>query len=165
MTDDILEKVDLRRIAKQTDPQRYEELDREITMVCRNAKEDWMMQQCQEVEERDRQYKVKEVPSRVEQLTALKSKKWNSGCIESKDGRMLFEQNDIADRWAAYMAGLYDDERHPLSQNDALTGNETLKAEVKAAIKTMKKGKATGQDEISAEIFAALDSKNLDTIT
>ena len=38
------------------------------------------------------------------------------------------------------------------------------KADIEAAIKTMRKGKATGQDEISAEILAALDSKNLTTI-
>ena len=38
------------------------------------------------------------------------------------------------------------------------------KADIEAAIKTMRKGKATGQDEISAEILAALDSKNLTII-
>ena len=65
MTDDILNKMDLRRIAKQIDPQRYEELNHEIAKMCRNEKEDWMMQQCQEVEELDRQHKVKEMHSRV----------------------------------------------------------------------------------------------------
>ena len=84
---------------------------------------------------------VKEMHKRVEQLTNLKSKKWNSGCIESKDGRMLFEQKDIAYRWAEYIAGLYDDERQSLSQNDALTVGEIVKAEVDVAIKTIKKGK------------------------
>ena len=78
---------------------------------------------------------------------------------------MYRKQKDIAYRWAENVAELYDDERHPLSQNDPLTGNEVLKAEVEAAIKTMKKGKATGQDEISAEIYAALDSRNLNMIT
>ena len=77
--------------------------------------------------------------TRVKQLITLKSKKWNSGCIESKDGRRLFKQKDIADRWAEYIAELYDDDRQPLTQNDALTGNEILKAEVEAAIKTMTK--------------------------
>ena len=149
MTDDILDKMDLRRIAKESDPQRYEELNHEITKMCRNAKEDWMMQQCQEVEKLDRQHKVKEMHNRVKQLTTLNSKKWNSGRIESKDGRMLFEQKDVADRWAEYIAELYDDERQPLTQNDALTGNEVLKAEVEAAIKTMKKGKPQAKMKFS----------------
>ena len=124
-----------------------------------------MMQQCQAVDELDRQHKVKEMHHRVKELTTLKSRKWNSGCIESKDGRMLFEHKDIADRWAEYIVELYDDERQPLSQNDALAGHEILKAEVEAAVKIMKKGKATGQDEISAKILAALDSKNLNIST
>ena len=128
MTDDILDKMDLIRMAKQSDPQGYEELTCKITKMCRDAKEDWMTQQCQEDEELDRQNKVKEMHNRVKELTTLKSKKWNSGCIESKDGRMLFEQKDIADRWIDYIAELHDDERQPLSQNDALTGNEVLKA-------------------------------------
>ena len=85
-----------------------------------------MMRQCQEVEVLDRQHKVKETHNKVNQLTTLKSKKWNSGCIESKDRWMLFEQKDIADRWAEYIAELYDNEKQPLSQNDALTGNEVL---------------------------------------
>ena len=61
--------------------------------------------------ELDRQQKVKEMHNIVKQFTTLKSKKRNSGCIESKDGRMLFEQKDIAERWAEYIAELYDDER------------------------------------------------------
>ena len=40
-----------------------------------NVKEDWMMQQCQEVEELDRQQKVKEMHNRVKQLTILRSRK------------------------------------------------------------------------------------------
>ena len=103
--------------------------------------------------------------NRVKQLTTLKSRKRSSGCIESKDGRILFEQKDVADRWAEYIADLYDDERQPLSDNNALTGKAILKSEVEAAIRAMKRGKATGPNEISAEVLAALDSNNLNIIT
>ena len=61
MTDDILGKMDLRRMAKNNDPMQYDELDREVIDICRNAKEDWMIHQCQEVEELDRGHKVKEI--------------------------------------------------------------------------------------------------------
>ena len=165
MTDDILDKMDLRRIAKNNDPKQYDKLNREVIDMCGNAKEDWMIQQCQEVEELDRGHKVKEMHNRVKHLTTLKSSKRSSGCIESKDGRILFEQKDVADRWVEYIAELYDDERQPLSDNNALTGKAILKSEVKAAIRAMKRGKATGPDEISAEVLAALDSNNLNIIT
>ena len=46
MTDDILDKMDLRRIAKNNDPKQYDKLNREVIEMCRNAKEDWMIQQC-----------------------------------------------------------------------------------------------------------------------
>ena len=45
----------------------------------------------------------------------FKIKEMEFWIIESKDGRMLFEQKDIADRWAEYIAELYDDERQPLT--------------------------------------------------
>ena len=57
MTDDILDKMDLRRIATNNDPKQYDTLNREVIDMCRNAKEDWMIQQCQEVEELDRGHK------------------------------------------------------------------------------------------------------------
>ena len=60
---------------------------------------------------------------------------------------------------------MHGDERKPLSDNNALTGNAILQSEVEAAIRTMKRGKATGPDEISTEILAALDSNNLNLIT
>ena len=60
---------------------------------------------------------------------------------------------------------MYDNEEQLLSGNNDLTGNGTLKSEVEAATRTMKRGKARGPDEISAEILAALDSNNLNIIT
>ena len=117
------------------------------------------------MEELDRGQKRKEMHNRVKRLTTLKSRKHNSGCIESKDGRILFEQKDVADRWVEYIAELYDDERQLLSDNNALTGKAILTSEVETAIRAMKRGKATGPDEISAEVLAALDSKNLNIIT
>ena len=92
-------------------------------------------------------------------MATLKSRKRSSGCIESKDGRILFEQKDVADRWVKYTAELYEHERQPLSDNNALSGTAILQSEVETAIRTVKRGKTTGPDEISAEILAALDSK------
>ena len=165
MTDDILDKMNLRRIAKNNDPKQYDKLNPEVIGMCRNAKEDWMIQQCQEVEELARGNKVKEMHHRIKQLTTLKPRKRSSGSIESKDGMILFEQKDAAHRLVKYIAELHNDEKQPLSDNNALTGKAILKSDVEAAIRTMKRGKATGPNEISAEILAALDSKNLNIIT
>ena len=45
------------------------------------------------------------------------------------------------------------------------SGENILKEEVKKAIRSMKNGKATGPDNIPAEILKALDEANTDIIT
>ena len=35
----------------------------------------------------------------------------SSGCIESKDGTLIMEKNQILERWSEYIEELFDDER------------------------------------------------------
>ena len=51
MTEEILEKIEERRISKERNPQRYEELNLEIRRACDIAKEEWINTQCKEIEE------------------------------------------------------------------------------------------------------------------
>ena len=98
MTDEILKKMDDRRKAKSTNPQRYNELNKEICEMFRNVKEEWVKQQCQEVEDLDRQHQSKEMHDKVRELTSAKSQSRKAGCIKNKDGTMLFDQGEISDR-------------------------------------------------------------------
>ena len=49
MTEEILEKMKERRMQKERNPQRYEELNREVRQACNAAKEAWMDERCREV--------------------------------------------------------------------------------------------------------------------
>ena len=47
---------------------------------------------------------------------------------------------------------MYDDDQEPMPQFEITSGQSILKEEVDKAIQLMKRGKATGSDEISEEM-------------
>ena len=52
-----------------------------------------------------------------------------------------------------------------MPQFEITSGQSILKEEVEKTIQSMKRGKATGSDEISTEMLRALDDENIDVIT
>ena len=82
-----------------------------------------------------------------------------------KEGNLLFEEEDVANRWKKYITELYDDNRAEMPKLAMKTGYNILQEEVQKAISSMKNGKATGSDEISTEMLKALDDRNAKAIT
>ena len=70
---------------------------------------------------------------------------------------MLFEREDIKNRWKEYISDLFDDVRTAKPTPSNLEGPPILKSEVERAIKRINKGKAAGADEITAEMIQALE--------
>lgn len=166
MTREILEMMEIRKQFKITaDHNKYREINKKIITACRKAKDDWLNQQCQEIENLEQHFKSKEMHKRVKQLTGKSKSAKGSGCIKNKDGDILFDQDEIAARWVEYVTELYDDEREPMPQFEVINGENILKDEVEKAISSMKNGKATGPDQISAETLKALDENNIEIIT
>ena len=87
------------------------------------------------------------------------------GSITDKDGKILFDQEEIDKRWVEYIKELYDDDQAPMPQFEITSGQSILKEEVEKTIQSMKKGKAMGSDEISTEMPRALDDENIEVIT
>ena len=83
-----------------------------------------------------------------------------------KDGNILFESNQINDRWKEYIKDLYDDENR---KDDVTIENEEgpyiLMSEVKYAMENMKNRKAPGRDEITIEHLKALNENGLKILT
>ena len=165
MTKEILELMEERKQYKLVDLEKYKEIDKNIIRACRKAKDEWLNQQCQEIENLERQFKSKEMHKKVRDLASKKKSTKGSGCIKNKDGQVLFDQEEIAARWVEYVTELYDDEREPMPRFEVNSGENILKEEVEKAIRSMKNGKATGPDDIPAEILKALDEENTDIIT
>ena len=76
------------------------------------------------------------------------------------------DKDKILERWAEYISELFDDERktHNVMKKN-FAGPPILKEEVRAAINKMKKGKATGPDNISVELIEALDDLGIEKTT
>ena len=76
------------------------------------------------------------------------------GTIKDKNGRDRVDTEDIKLRWKEYMEELYKtDLNEPDDYNDVVSH---LECEVKWALRSTVVNKASGGDEISAELFKAL---------
>ena len=51
---------------------------------------------------------------RINELTGRKTK-YTTGCLKSKEGKMLMGKEDIVDRWTEYIGELYGGERPELT--------------------------------------------------
>ena len=100
---------------------------------------------------------------KVKEITKKCTQK-GGGSITDKNGKILFDQEEIDKRWVEYIKELYDDNWEPMPQFEITSGQSILKEEVEKAIQSMKKGKARGSDEIWTEMLRALDDQNIDVI-
>ena len=109
MTDDSLRKMEELKKFKTIDSDKYKQLNKEIETLCRQTKEKWHVDQCKEIELLGKQYRTREMHKRVKDLTNRNSRQTASGCIKDRNGKLLFDQEDIANRWAEYITELYND--------------------------------------------------------
>ena len=112
MTSEILDFMEERRKAK-SDEQKYRELDNQVEKKCNEAKEHWINTQCEEIEAN--KVNSKTVHQKIKEVTGKKVAA-KTGCIQSKDGDILMEKENILNRWSEYITELYhDDIGHQLS--------------------------------------------------
>ncbi|GFN89497.1 RNA-directed DNA polymerase from mobile element jockey-like [Plakobranchus ocellatus] len=91
--------------------------------------------------------------AKIKGVSGKKIKCSSPGCIKSKDGTMLMEKKEILYRWSEYVENL---------SKEVPT---ILKEEVEAAIKNIKNGKGTGQDNIPVQMIKALHNLGIDLTT
>ena len=163
MTEEILNLMEDRRKAK-SNIDLFKTLNTQIKDKCNEAKEQWINEQCKEIENNltvDSKYmysKIKDIKG-TKGCTA-------SNCIKAKDGNLLMEREDVLNRWSEYIEDLFQDDRgeKPIIKKD-MDGPPILKEEVSAAIRKMKHGKAVGPDNIPIEVFAVLEDIGIDFLT
>ena len=162
MTDHILNLMENRKQFKNSDKDEYNRLNKQINLACKEAKEKWLVNKCEEVEQLEKQYKSREMHNKVKELTSKNTKKKASGCIKDKNGNILFNQEEIAARWVEYITELYEDHREQMRKFEVTSGASIMKEEIQKALKSMKDRKA---DELPAEALKALDEHNIEIIT
>ena len=137
MTDDILNMMDELKAFKNADRNKYNQLNKEIINDCRKAKETWFYKQCKEIEELEKHHNSRAMHAKVRDLWQNKKYNKSNGCIVDKAGNLLFDEEDVANRWKEYITELYDDNRTDIPRFKMTTGNNKLQEEQKA-ISSMK---------------------------
>lgn len=167
MTIDILKKMEERRKLKSlvNTECKQKELTKEIQRECRKAKKNYYQQQCEELEELDKIHSPK-LYKKIKELTP-KSKKIQLG-IKDCDGKMLYEEELITKRWEEYIGkDLYNDERKVTPEMNKTYENISKidEDEIREVIKDLPKEKATGDDNINAELLQNLGEKGIQAMT
>ena len=103
--------------------------------------------------------------SKVRKLTGKNLETKSSGCIIDKNGKLLFDKEEIAARWVEYIIELYDDDRDQMPSFKVTTGDSIYREEVEKTMRSMKDGKVTRPDVLPAEALKAFNDYNSNSIT
>ena len=114
MTEEILNLMEDRRKAK-SNIDLYKTLNTQIKDKCNEAKEQWINEQCKEIENNltvDSKY----MHSKIKDIKGTKGYT-ASNCIKAKDGNLLMEREDVLNRWSEYIEDLFQDDRGEKTYN------------------------------------------------
>ena len=82
------------------------------------------------------------------------------GTIKDRNGKDLIQADKIKKRWKEYTEGLYKKDLHDPGNHDGVITHlepDILECEVKWALESITKNKASGGDGISVELFQILN--------
>lgn len=169
MTPEILDLMEKRRRLKR-DETKYKEINKVIRKKCREAKEEWMAEKCNEIEALQEKYDTFNVHKKVKEITD-QTRKHPATVLKDANKQIIIGIEGKLKRWTEYVETLFNDDR----QNVTIAREDTeeaapriTKREVMYAIKLQKDGKSTGPDGIYSEILkiiAAQEASGLDLLT
>ena len=122
----------------------------------KKAKENWIGEQCSEIEENFRKNNSKKAYQLVKDLTTVKQGKATT--VQDRSEKCLTEERQILNRWTEYCSELYNYKAHGdpsvlnCPQTDTEDDHPILRKEMEAAVQSSKKGKSAGVDNIPAEL-------------
>ena len=125
----------------------------------KKAKENWIGEQCSEIEETPRKNNSKRAYQLVKHFTTVKQGKATT--VQDRSGKCLTEEREILNRWTEYCTELYNYKANgdpsvlDCPQTDKEDDHPILRREVEAAVQSLKKGKSAGVDNIPAELVQA----------
>ena len=165
VTPDLLELCDERRNLKKSkydsieEADKYRQADKRVKMNMRKAKENWIAEQCKDIDKNLKLNNTKKAYQVVKDLT--NNKQGRPSTILDKDGKCLTESKDILSRWTEYTSELYshsttgDLEKLNTNPSTDTDNFPILREEVEIAVKSLKKGKSAGIDNIPGELVQA----------
>ena len=105
MTEEILDFMEQRRRMKSQSIDRYKDLDRLVKTMCKERKEEWLRERCQEMEQLER-VDSRLMAEKIREITGQK-RTTRSIIVKDRNGNILTERIDVLNRWREYVEGLY----------------------------------------------------------
>ena len=164
VTAEILDMCDKRRELRKKRPEpegseKYKEVNNNIKRCKEKAKENWIGEQCIEIEENLRKNNSKRAYQLVRDLTTVKRGKATT--VQNRSGKCLTEERQILNRWTEYCSELYNYKTNGdpsvlnCPQTDTVDDHLILRREAETAVQPLKKGKSSGVDNIPGEVVQA----------
>ena len=132
-------------------------MNAEFQRTAKRDKKAFLSDQCKETDENNRMGKTRELFKKIGDTKETFHAKM--GTIKDRNGVDLTEAEDIKKRWQEYTEELYKKDLHdPDNHNGMITHLEPdiLECEVKWALGTIARNRASGGDGIPVELFRIL---------
>ncbi|XP_073824763.1 FERM domain containing isoform X3 [Musca autumnalis] len=167
MTEEILQLMDERRKYKNSNYEMYWEINREIQREVRIAKNNHLNSQCQEIERLMTLHDDFQIHKKMKEAAGI-YRNTNSSVLYNNNNEPVFETAEKKDIWKEYIQNLFRDSTRSDYDNrisHQMTGEAITNNEVEDALKSLRERKATGPDEIPAEILKMINGDNVDLLT
>ena len=125
--------------------------------LSRTDKDAFLSDQCKEIEENNRMGKTRDLFKKITDTKRTFHAKM--GSIKDRNGKNLTEAENIKKRWQKHTEELYKKDLNDLDNHDGVITHlepDILECEVKWALGSISKNKASGGDGIPAELFQIL---------
>ena len=122
----------------------------------RRDKKAFLIDQCKEIE-KNRMGKTRDLFKKIRDIKGTFHAKM--GSIKDRNGMDLTEAEDIKKRWQKYTEEMYKKDLHDQDNHDGMITHlepDILECEVKWALGSITKNKASGDDGIPVELFQIL---------
>ena len=132
-------------------------LNAEFQRIARRDKKAFFSDQCKEIEENNRIGKTRDIFKKIRDTKGIFHAKMDS--IKDRNSMDLTEADDIKKRWQEYTEELYKKDLHDPGNDDGVITHlesDILECEVKWALESITKNKASRGDGISVELFQIL---------
>ena len=129
-------------------------MNEEFQRIARRDQKAFLSDQCKEIEDNNRRGKTRALVKKIRDTKETFHAKM--GTIKDRNGRNLTEAEDIKKRWQEYTEKLYTKDLHEPDNHDGVITHlepDILESEVKQALGSITTNKASGGDEIPAELF------------
>lgn len=162
MTAHILKLMDERRKYKNKDISKYKQVHTVIRKEIKAAKEKWMENVCEEVEEMQQRHDERNIHKKIRHICGMNKLKIPTQ-LTGKDNKILTDKHEIEEEWKTYIREMFADARtHTAVNKEAESAPPILKSEITHAIKQAKLNKTPGPDEIHTDIIKLISEENLD---